>query len=57
MKSIAQSAKLANIFGDIFVHDCDREIEKIYCDRFLKEANLVESVEKMKHYHIANRIT
>ena len=40
MKSIFLSSRLIKNSGDIFVHDCNREVEDIYCNRFLKEENL-----------------
>lgn len=50
MKSIAASSRLARDSGDVFVHDCDRRVEKIYCDRYLKAENLVAEVGKLKHF-------
>jgi Polysaccharide biosynthesis len=50
MKSIAAASKLARESGDVFVHDCDRSIEKIYCDRYLKSGNLIAEVGRLKHF-------
>jgi glucuronoxylan 4-O-methyltransferase len=55
MKSIYHSSRLAGNSTDVFVHDCDREVEQIYCDRFLGEENLNAEVELLRHYRITNR--
>ena len=55
MKSIFLSSRLAGISSDVFVHDCDRQIEKIYCERFLKQENLKAEVGLLRHYHIIKR--
>ncbi len=54
MKSICLAAKLALNSGntDVFVHDCDRQVEKIYSSYFLKNENLVTQVKKLNHYKI-----
>jgi glucuronoxylan 4-O-methyltransferase len=44
MKSIYMSKILAKKGGDIFVHDCDRKVEQVYCDKYLMEKNLVNKV-------------
>lgn len=59
MKSIFLSARLIKNSGDIFVHDCNREIEDIYCNNFLKKENLKMEIKAaigfLRHYHITNR--
>jgi len=59
MKSIFLSSKLIRNSGDIFVHDCNREVEEIYCDKFLQEENLRLEIKAriglLRHYHIINR--
>ena len=50
MKSIALSPTLVKDSGHIFVHDCDREAERVYCDRYLGTENLVEQVGVLRHY-------
>lgn len=61
MKSIFIASRLVKNSGDVFVHDCDREVEDIYCNNFLKKENL--KIEKkgptglLRHYHITNRST
>jgi len=58
MKSIFNSARLIKVAGDIFVHDCNREIENIYCNTFLKKENLKTEINApmglLRHYHIRN---
>src|SRR3989338_453664 len=51
MKSIFLAWKLSSD-TDIFVDDCDRMIEQIYCDRFLKDENLKAKVDELRHYHL-----
>lgn len=59
MKSIYQSSKLIKNSGDVFVHDCDREIEDVYCGRFLKKENLKREIQGpfglLRHYRMENR--
>jgi glucuronoxylan 4-O-methyltransferase len=54
MKSIYHSSRLIKNSGDIFVHDCDREIETVYCDKYLKKDNFVNEIEAevgdLRHY-------
>ncbi len=61
MKSIYLSSRLVRNSGAIFVHDCDREVEDIYCNRFLKHENLEREIRGpfglLRHYHITNRYT
>lgn len=61
MKSIFLSSRLIKDSGDIFVHDCNREVEDIYCNRFLKKENLKKEIKGpvgcLRHYHITNRST
>lgn len=56
MKSIFLSSRLIRNSGDIFVHDCDREVEDIYCDKFLQKENLKLEIKApiglLRHYHI-----
>ena len=37
MKSIYLSSRLVKNSYDIFVHDCNREVEDIYCNKYLKK--------------------
>lgn len=58
MKSIYMSSKLIKNSGDIFIHDCDREVEDIYSNHFLKKENLQMEVRgsngigSLRHYQI-----
>lgn len=52
MKSIYLASKLSCDGGDIFVDDCDREIENIYSTHYLNDKNLVEKIGKLKHYNL-----
>ena len=50
-----QSIYMASILGQkglshVFVHDCDRPVEQVYCTRFLTHASLVQSIDKLRHY-------
>ena len=56
MKAIAVARSLAARPADVFVHDCDREVEQVYCDRFLGPENLLDEVGVLRHYRI-NRPT
>jgi glucuronoxylan 4-O-methyltransferase len=53
MKSIYMASQLANEGGDIFVHDCHRKVEQIYCDTFLSPDNLVNEIAHLRHYRLA----
>lgn len=44
MQSIYTASNLAAPGGDVFVHDCDREIEAVYADTYLGKENLRKSV-------------
>jgi len=59
MKSIFLSSKLIGNSGDIFVHDCDREVEDVYCNKFLKKENFKKEIKAkaglLRHYQITNR--
>ena len=61
MVSIFLSSRLVKGSGDIFVHDCNREVEAVYCNSFLKNENLKTEIEapvgSLRHYHMANRST
>ena len=54
MQSIYMASKLARENGntDVFVHDCDRQIENAYANRFLGQENLACEVERLRHYRI-----
>jgi len=52
MQSIFMAAKLAKVSGhcEIFVHDCHREVESTYSDRFLGPENLIKQIDNLRHY-------
>lgn len=54
MKSIYTAAHLAHKYGNthVFVHDCNRIVEAVYTSKFLKDENLIEFVDKLRHYYI-----
>lgn len=54
MKSIYTAAKLANSFKDctVFVHDCDRQIEAIYSQKYLNDESLVLTLDRLCYYYI-----
>ncbi len=52
MKSIFLGARLVRNEGTVFVHDCDRIVERAYCDRFLGTPNFIEQVQKLRHYQM-----
>ncbi len=59
MKSIFTASQLVKPEGDVFVHDCNREIEDAYCNRFLKKENLRSEVRSpigfLRHYRLTER--
>lgn len=60
MKSIYLSSRLVKESGDIFVHDCNRKVEDVYCNKFLKKKNLKIEIKSpggfLRHYHITNKL-
>ncbi len=50
MKSIFYASRHIKPSGDIFVHDCNRKVEQIYCDRFLKNYNLKSETGLLRQY-------
>jgi hypothetical protein len=54
MKSIFLASRLIGKSGEIFVHDCDREVEDAYCNKFLGENNLKmeyrDPIGFLRHY-------
>jgi len=61
MKSIFLASRLIKNSGDIFVHDCDREVEDIYSGKFLKRENFKIEIKGeygfLRHYRMTNRTT
>lgn len=52
MQSIYIASKLIKKKGDVFVHDCWREVESVYSNKFLLKKNLVKEIKGLRHYHI-----
>ncbi len=55
MCSIYMSSRLVNKNGYVFVHDCNRIVERVYADRYLFDVNLVEqtrTVTQLRKYRI-----
>jgi Polysaccharide biosynthesis len=50
MQSIYTAASLSPRQGHVFVHDCDRELEQLYSDRFLGSENLCRQVGTLRQY-------
>ena len=59
MKSIYTASKLVRDSGDVFVHDCNREVEDLFCNNFLKKENLSFEIKSpighLRQYHIKSR--
>ncbi|MFA5184804.1 MAG: hypothetical protein WC456_04785 [Patescibacteria group bacterium] len=53
MQSIYSAAQLIKPGGDIFVHDCDREIEDKYANKYLGQQNIIAEIRGralLRHY-------
>lgn len=54
MKSLYTAAILArrsrNV--DLLAHDCDRRVERVYCDRYLGDQRLLREIRTLRHYRI-----
>jgi uncharacterized protein (TIGR01627 family) len=59
MRSIYLASKLVSNAGEVFVHDCEREVEGAYCQAFLGSQNLRAEVKDrfgyLRHYHVTGR--
>ena len=59
MKSIYLASRLVKNLGDVFVHDCHREVEDVYSTTFIKKENLVTEIKSpsgfLRHYHVTRR--
>ena len=51
-QSILLAKTLASLDADVFVHDCDREVEKLACDIILKDSALINEVNRLRHYKV-----
>lgn len=52
VKSIFLASKLAKTGTHLFIHDCDRELEKHCCDRFFDAKDLVAEFHRLRHYRV-----
>jgi len=52
MKSVYMARRLSATGADVFVHDCDRPVEREAGDAFLGADNLVSQVGRMRHYRV-----
>lgn len=52
MKSIYMASKLIKSGGHVFVHDCHRQVEDLYCNKFLGKENLIEEIDTFRHYMV-----
>jgi uncharacterized protein (TIGR01627 family) len=52
MLSIAAASQLAGAGASVFVHDCNRSVERAYCDYYLGPANLHDSGWRLRHYKL-----
>lgn len=57
MKSLYTASRLAHEAGgaDVVVHDCDRPVERAFCERFFHPEQLVHELERTRHYRIRSR--
>jgi hypothetical protein len=55
MKSIFLASQLIKAGGDVFLHDCNRQIEQKYADRFFNGHDLLSETgsEVLRHYRIS----
>lgn len=54
MQSIYAAAKLAQRGCDVFVHDCDRAVERLYTDHLFSRKDLAETYGRTRHYVLSN---
>jgi len=52
MQSIDMAARVAAPGADVFVHDCDREVERACVDAFLGTTDLRCEVGRLRHYRL-----
>jgi glucuronoxylan 4-O-methyltransferase len=57
MQSIYTASVLARKSApvDFLAHDCNRKVEAMFCDRFLRHETLVHAVRTLRHYHVGER--
>lgn len=52
MQSIYSAAALAKSGCDVFVHDCDRLVERLYSDHLFSRKDLAATYDRTRHYHL-----
>lgn len=57
MKSIFTAAAFLEQGAEVFVHDCNREVENHYCNVYLKQNNFRQQVGKLRHYQQTGQAT
>lgn len=50
LQSIYSAYHLKNDETDVFIHDCDREIEDVVSDTLFSNHKLVKSIKTLRHY-------
>ena len=58
MQSIYMAALLAhqkNSHADVFIHDCDREVEAAYSNKFFRDDYLKTTIDRLRHYKILGK--
>ncbi|MBN2585908.1 MAG: hypothetical protein JXA64_12390 [Candidatus Fermentibacteraceae bacterium] len=50
MKSIFIASLLRASDSDVFIHDCNREVERVYSERYLGKKDLKRQVIRLRHY-------
>lgn len=53
MQSIFMARELAAPCADVFIHDCDREVERVYCERYMPAEGFIKQVGTLRHYRMA----
>lgn len=56
MKSIYTAAALGarSRKAHVLVHDCNRQVERRFCDAFLGKSNLVRGFDRTRHYRLSS---
>jgi hypothetical protein len=40
---------------DFLAHDCDRKVEAVFCNHYMKHETLVNAVRTLRHYHVGQQ--
>ena len=51
---LTRKSRAGGSSADVFVHDCNRTVERVYADRYLGAGNLVEEVRWLRHYRLSH---